>query len=49
MCNKYWRTEKLFEHLGRLLHERVLYPYDGSIELEMDGTVEILTRRGLLV
>jgi hypothetical protein len=49
MCNKYWSTQRVFEHLGQVLHEQVLNPDDGSIELEKDRAIEILRWRGVLV
>lgn len=48
-CNKYWGTQKLFGHIGTLLHERALYPEDGSIECELQDAVEILKTRRVLI
>lgn len=49
MCNKYWSTRKLMGHLGSLLHERVTDPDDGSIELELNDTIQLLKDREVLV
>ena len=48
-CYKYFRARKHMGHLGTLLHEMVTDPDDGSIELELDDTIQLLKTRGVLV
>ncbi len=44
-----WSTLKLLGYLAKLTFELVAYPEDGSIELELNETIEILRYRGVLV
>ncbi len=48
-CNKYWNTRSLFGHLGKLVHQQMRWPDDGSIELEIRDCKAILESRGALV
>ncbi len=44
-CNINWSKGRLLSHLIKLAVLMVLDPEDGSIELEMQDTVEILGKR----
>jgi hypothetical protein len=44
-CNSKWSKGRLFSHLFKLVVLRTIDPEDGSIELEMQDCMEILSRR----
>ena len=44
-CDRKWGTRRLLRHRGRLRKEMKMYPFDGSIELELSECVSLLQAR----
>jgi hypothetical protein len=44
-CNSKWSKGRLLSHLVKLIVLRTIDPEDGSIELEMQDCMEILSKR----
>jgi|GEM_PF-2663872 hypothetical protein len=44
-CDRKWGTRRLVRHQGRLRKELKMYPFDGSIELELSECVSLLQTR----
>lgn len=44
-CDRKWGTRRLVRHQGRLRKELKMYPFDGSISLELSECVSLLEAR----